>query len=506
MALINEKKLQEEYSWAISRLVSKSVRIISSSYENIQLIDLLMALPVRPVFKEIELAKTKDKDGNPLTMEQTAIGGFITRDTEAGNPNRLIVHLVFTKDINMSWDDFFNKLIHNDGKFFQNMVAFIYMHEAMHVLMRHFDFYLNQSYYQLVSQIRPEFNEEQIGELLNHAFDYWINAYLLEKSKSSSYINSLKNNSKFPGLYDPNLSPNNNEMSQQEIVIKLARDAKFESNELVDSEGNSWGRTTTITINGNSSTSIEVNENHSLNSNDVDTNESNIQEIGEVLDNTRKDLLDKSRGSGSTGGFKELGVDYAVPVDWFKHLKSSLFTLSQKYTQHYDQTWSKLKNKMRHIAPMPGRIHYEKEMAVVVSIDQSGSMSDADLEKINYVVTQLAKKSVFTEILLHDTRVAERKRFQGKKFQGIRDFVTNRVAFGGTSHREVFSILKEIKDEKKSRKIIYLSFSDNYSDIESVYDPETFNGIPAYWIVTTGGKPVDVPGMQISLEEGLLQH
>jgi predicted metal-dependent peptidase len=155
---------------------------------------------------------------------------------------------------------------------------------------------------------------------------------------------------------------------------------------------------------------------------------------------------------------------------------------------------------------MPGRIHYEKEMAVVVSIDQSGSMSDADLEKINYVVTQLAKKSVFTEILLHDTRVAERKRFQGKKFQGIRDFVTNRVAFGGTSHREVFSILKEIKDEKKSRKIIYLSFSDNYSDIESVYDPETFNGIPAYWIVTTGGKPVDVPGMQISLEEGLLQH
>jgi hypothetical protein len=133
-------------------------------------------------------------------------------------------------------------------------------------------------------------------------------------------------------------------------------------------------------------------------------------------------------------------------------------------------------------------------------------MSDADLEKINYVVTQLAKKSVFTEILLHDTRVAERKRFQGKKFQGIKDFITHRVACGGTSHREVFDILEDIKNEKKTRKIIYLSFSDNFSDIEQVYDPNTFGDIPAYWIVTTGGKPVNVPGMQISLEDGLLQH
>jgi predicted metal-dependent peptidase len=506
MTKAEEKKLADDFSWAISRLVSKSVRIINETYNNIQLIDLLMALPVKPVFKEIELSEMKDKDGNPLTMEQTAIGGFITRDTDRGNPNRMIVHLVFSKDKEMTWDNFFNQLVHTNGRYFQNMVAFVYMHEAMHILMKHFDYYLNQSYYSLVSDVRPEFNEDQISELLNHAFDYWINAYLLEKANSNSTIASFKSNpDKFSGLYDANLSPNV-DMTQQEIVRKLAEEAQMNTVPLMDADGNQWGEATTITINGNSSTTITIDGNHAVNSNEVNSRESNIQEIGEVLDNTRRDLLDKSRGSGSVGGFSELGVDYSVPVDWFKYLKSSLFTLSQKYTSTYDQTWSKLKNKMRHIAPMPGRIHYEKEMAVVVSIDQSGSMSDSDLEKINYVVTQLAKKSVFTEVLLHDTSVAERKRFQGKKFKGIRDFVTHRVAFGGTSHREVFDILREIKDEKKTRKIIYLSFSDNFSDIEQVYDPDTFDNIPAYWIVTSGGKSVDVPGMQISLEDGLLQH
>jgi len=154
---------------------------------------------------------------------------------------------------------------------------------------------------------------------------------------------------------------------------------------------------------------------------------------------------------------------------------------------------------------MPGRIHYDKEMAVIISIDQSGSMSNTDLEKINYVVKELAKKAVFTEVLLHDTRVAERRRFIGKKFQGIREFITTRVACGGTSHKEVFEIIDEIRKEKTTRKLIYLSFSDNYSDIEQVYSQEVFDKVPAYWIVTTGGKPVNVPGMQISLDNGLLQ-
>jgi len=504
MTTLDEQKISDEFSWAVSRLISKSIRIISESYQDIAMVDLLMALPVKPIFKELDLSKIKKKDDTPATMEETALGGYITRDDESGNPNRLVVHLVFSKDINMSWEDFFNTLVHAKGVVYQNLVSFVYLHEAMHILMRHYDYYLNRSYLDIIDEFRPDMEENQKNELLNHAFDYWINAYLIEQAKTNSKISQFKTDSNFPGLYDANLSPNHNEMTQQDIVIKLAKEAQIDKIDICDADGNSWGSSTTITINGNSSTTVSLNGQHSLEG-EIDGEGSNVQEVGEVLDNTRRDMLEKSRGSGSNGTMHQLGVDYSVPIDWFKLLKSSLFTLSHKYTNNYDQTWSKIKNKFRHVATMPGRIHYDKEMAVIVSIDQSGSMSDSDLEKVNYVVTELAKKAVFTEILLHDTKVASRERFLGKKFQGIREYVTNRVACGGTSHKEVFDIVEEIRREKPDRKLIYLSFSDNYSDIEHVYSPETFDKIPAYWIVTKGGKPVNVPGMQISLEEGLLQ-
>ena len=505
VTFLDQNKILDEYSWAISRLISKSVKIISTSYDNMQMIDLLMALPVKPIFKEIDLSKMTKVDGTPVTMEDTAIGGFITRDTDEGNPNRLIVHLTFSKDINMTWEDFFSKLMHVQGAHFQNMVSFVYLHEAMHIMMRHFDYYPNHSYYDTVRKYKPEFSDEEVDELINHGFDYWINAYLIEKSNQQSVIHRFKSDNNFSGLYDANLSPER--LSQQEIIAKLASEAKIEKKELLDANGNRWGTSTTITINGNSSTTINLDGDHSLDSAEFDDSaeQSNVQEIGEVLDNTRRDLLDKTKGEGSSGAFSKLGVDYSVPADWFKLLKSSLFTLSSKYTSNSTQTWGKLKNKFRHISPMPGRIYYDKEMAVIVSIDQSGSMSDADLEKVNYVVTELAKKSVFVEILLHDTRVASRERFLGKKFAGIRDYITNRVACGGTSHKEVFQIVNEIRRENTKRKLIYLSFSDNYSDIESVYNPDVFQKIPAYWIMTSGGVPVRVPGMQISLEAGLLQ-
>lgn len=498
-----QQQLSDEYSWAISRLMSKSIRIIRDTYENVAMIDLLMALPVRPEFKEIDLSKMLKKDGTPLTQRETAVGGYITRDREAGDDNKLIVHLIFSKDINQSWDDFFNSLIHVTGDSYQGTVAFTYLHEAMHILMRHFDWYLNNTYQSIVQNIRPELDMDSVDSILNHGFDYWINAYLIEEATGGTTISRYQSDPDFPYLYDNNLSPRN--LSQQEIIVKLAKDAKIEKNDLMDSEGNIWGTVTEITINGHTSVSVDLHGNHSVSQDRGDTNSGNEQEIGEILDNTRNDLLEKTRGSGSNGTMAKLGVDYAVPIDWFKLLKSSMLTLTQKYTNNYEQTWSKLKNKMRHVATLPGRIYYDKEMAVIVSIDQSGSMSNEDLEKVNYVVTEMAKKSVFVEILLHDTSIASSQRFEGKKFKGIREYVTNRVACGGTSHAAVFERVREIHREKPTRKLIYLSFSDNYSDIEQVYNADTFQKIPAYWIVTKGGKPVSVPGMQISLEEGLLQ-
>ncbi len=499
MTRIEKRELNEKFAALSSRLVTKMVPIIKKTYEDISLVDLLMNLPISFDFKEVDLESMPEGKNGPITQKDIAIGGYITRDTERGNPDRLIVFLVFTKDIKISWDAYFEMLISDIH--YHNDIAFTYIHEAMHILLRHFDYYLNKNFERIIQDIRPELDENSRIEILNHAFDYWINAYLLEEAASGSLFRRWGERPEdFPYLYDPNLSPKR--LQQHEIVEKLARDAKITQTDLNDASGNTWGHLTEITINGNTSSQITLNEDHQVNH--LDVPEQAEQDIQEILDSTKNNLLERTRGSDSTGAFSKLGVDYSVPIDWFKILKGSIFNIVQRYTNNYDQTWGKLKSKFRHIAPFPGSIYYDKELAAIISIDQSGSMSNDDLEKINYVVSALAKKTVFTEILLHDTRVADRHKFIGKQFKGIREFITNRVACGGTSHKEVFQIIGELKKENPKIKFVYLSFSDNYSDIEQTYDGDIFRGINSYWITTDERNTVNVPGMQISLEHGLL--
>lgn len=502
MTKIEEAKIINDYSYATSRLVTRMIPIIKKTYEGIELVDLLMALPIKFVLKEVDYSQIKMKDGNQATMKDMALGGYIERDRETGNENRLIIFFVLTKDTNMEWKEFFDTL--QADQIYSHKMAFIYLHEAMHILLRHYDFYLNETYFQIIRNLRTDLDMDSMSEILNHAFDYWINGYLLEEAKSHSIIHKWQEDG-FTGLYDVNLTPKL--LTQAEIVQKLTSEAEIKKEEILDSEGNRFGDVTTITINGNSSTTVSLDSQHTtLTEGSGKTLGQNEQEIGEVMDNTRNDMLHKTKGSNSQEMFQKLGINYEVPIDWFKTLKGSIFNVVQQYTNNYDQTWGKIKNKFRHVATLPGKIYYNKEMAVIISIDQSGSMSDSDLEKINYVVTELGKKAVFTEVLLHDHHVASRKKFLGKKFQGIKEYVTTRVACGGTSHVEVFETIDIIKKENPKLKLIYLSFSDNYSDIEQVYDPEVFKGILAYWITTVESNTVNVPGMQISLEHGLLQN
>jgi len=493
MTTKEEKKIQEDYSWAVSKIATKMIPSIKDAFASIGFIDMLMALPI--VFKFKELARTEVKAD--ITEADIAVGGYIIRDTERGNPDRLVVHLVLTKFDDKSWDEYFNMLFDRNDDVGITEAAFTYLHEALHLMMRHYDYYLNQSYTTMVQDIRPDMDEGEISELLNHGYDYWINGYLLDVAREGSGISAIKD--KGHNLYDSNLAPS--VLSQQEIILKLAKEAKISKETISDGAGNPWGSISTLSINGQSSQTINIHNPQPLT--DQSHSPDQQQNISSVLGSTRDNMLERTRGEGSVGTLSELGVDYRVPIDWFKHLKGSIFNIVQRYTSHSEPTWGRLKNKFRHVAPMPGRLYYEKELAAVISIDQSGSMSDEDLEKINYVVTQLSKKTVFSEVLLHDTGVASRKRFTQKSPLTIRDFVTKRVACGGTSHKEVFQILEEIKDEFQG-KLIYISFSDNWSDIEQVWDADIFKNISAYWITTDEDNTVDVDGMQISLENGLL--
>jgi predicted metal-dependent peptidase len=498
MTDIKKKELLNEYSWATSRLITKTLPIISKTHPGIDLIDLLMGLPITFELNEFD-PESIPEGVDPKTL---AIGGYIKRDTERGNPDRLIVFITLSKVKDITWDTFFESMI-ND-QYYHNTIAFIYMHEAMHILLRHYDFYLNQSYDRIITDMRSDMDEKSRMDLLNMAFDFWINAYLLEQAASGTVFDRWQNDpDTFTGLYDVNLSPQH--MTMQEVVVKLVEEAKVSKTEISDTDGNVMGQLTSVTIHGNTTNTFSPNGQHQISTNEREERPTGAeQEVDEILASVKNDLTERTRGEDSTGAFEKLGVDYTVPTDWFKALKGSVFSIVQKHTNRYDSTWGKIRNKYRHIALLPGRIYYEQNLAAIISIDQSGSMSNSDLEKINYVVTKLAAKTVFTEIMLHDTKVAKTERFKGKRLNSIREFVTTRHACGGTSHKEVFENIARIKQENPKLKFIYLSFSDNYSDIEQVYDPQTFQGVNSYWITTEESNTVKVPGMQISLEHGLL--
>ncbi len=256
MTKAEQLKILDEFSFATSRLTTKMIPIIQKSYDDINLIDLLMNLPIKFELNEVDPdSLPKKKDGSQVTLKEVALGGYITRDSEAGNPDRLVVFLTFTKSTEKSWEDYFKELV--DDTYYHNTLAFIYMHEAMHILLRHYDFYLSSTFMNIIDGIRNDLGDREKNELLNHAFDYYINGYLLEQANTSSIIHGFSNdNSGFIGLYDANLSPAI--LQQSEIVQKLAKEAKVTQTSILDPEGNEIGHVTEIDLNGNISRTITM--------------------------------------------------------------------------------------------------------------------------------------------------------------------------------------------------------------------------------------------------------
>jgi hypothetical protein len=200
----------------------------------------------------------------------------------------------------------------------------------MHILFRHYDYYLNETYNNIVSNIREDINEKTRSLILNYAFDYYINSYLIEQAVSGSKIASFANiDSDFIGLYDPNLS--SKKMQQPEIVEKLTKDMKHNTEEIKSTSGEVIGEINEIDINGNISVSVNIDGGYKM-FEGVGETESANQSPSEALDSVRERLIERTRGDETSGTLSKLGISYKLKTDWFKYLKSSAFAVV-KHTQ-----------------------------------------------------------------------------------------------------------------------------------------------------------------------------
>lgn len=205
-----------------------------------------------------------------------------------------------------------------------------------------------------------------------------------------------------------------------------------------------------------------------------------------------------AKSSGGPGCTQMTGQFEAVETDtsWFDKVKASFEKTVHYKTEHFNQSWSGIDNTYRHLYKAPITTYKQTKVELILSVDQSGSMSELDLQKLLFLLEDNSRKIAKCTVIVHTGTVDKVFDLESKDDHDITEsenwkFMQTRLSNGGTSHEPVFQYIQEMNITNPD-DIIYISLSDNYSDIEP-----TINNFPImrkltkYWLAPIGSRPVD---------------
>lgn len=392
-------------------------------------------------------------------------------------------------------------------------VLFVYLHEVQHILRKH----TTPSFSHMMLSIIRKHSDKYIREaghqfeLINIAEDYAIN-YSLEElfEQNNSYRNfmqDIKNTGMFSDEYKKQQL---NEMQILEDLLKNQNDMLDKIEDLgngtslvEDGDGNKkviFKRAGGDPSDNKDGEGEKDNEGNGKKSNqqkieDTELSEKQQNELANSL-STHIDNTKKSNGSFSMGESIEKSIK--TNVVWFDKLKTNLYNIVNRRTKKYTANWSNLNSKMRHIYKSPVKKNIDDRLDIVLSIDNSGSMSIESLAKLLYIIEKKVSKINRMTVLAHDTEIVGILENE-KSAKKILDFVKERKAHGGTSHKAIFEYLDDNK-KKLSSNIIYISFSDNYSDIEQEYNNyNLIKKVDKIWLNSEGRPVKGIPGTQVDI-------
>ena len=369
-------------------------------------------------------------------------------------------------------------------------LSFVYLHEVQHILRKHNTSSFNSLMKNIVLKQKSREFVETIGDyglhqLFNIAEDYAINYSIIEilDSAKENEIHAISNSIKSAGVL---YKPGHEGMSELDILKQILDDDEITNNLNL---GNQVGE------NGRLGSSIEdikdiieagLGKDKGDKSKNVGTSFSDkqIDSLSEALQKT----IDKQAGKEGFLLDKVIKNSIKVDVRWFDKLQQGLYNYINKKTKHSVANWSNLDNKLRHIYKAPNRKNIEKTVDLIVSVDQSGSISYESLGKLLYLFEQKSKNINELTFLFHDTDIAHVETFSGKfDSKRIISACKKRYCGGGTSHKKVFEWLDDNLSQRDVSRKIYVSFSDNYSDIEDVYfSHKTIKKISKIWLNSEG--------------------
>lgn len=231
--------------------------------------------------------------------------------------------------------------------------------------------------------------------------------------------------------------------------------------------------------------------------NPINNNESIQTNLGESV---TTQLAEMCKGSGSASIFAEFFSAKKVKTGWFKKLANKFSKEVYTMTSNFKSEWSSLNITYRHKFKAPKTKYEDNKLSVVLSVDHSGSVSTDGLQKLLYLFEKHSTKITQLFVLVHDTEVVKEFKLESdfdiKSNPHFSEALAHRFAVGGTSHLDVFRKIDAMLEQKviDPEKTIYISFSDNFSDI-----PDSWAQFPRLKKLSTTflapvQNPVNVPG------------
>ena len=383
-------------------------------------------------------------------------------------------------------------LLANIEKYRGVFLTFVYMHEVQHILRKH----TTSSYDNMMQRIASKIQNPH--EAINIAEDYAINYSikdLIKISELHSYWHEIEQCTMYKTEY------HSKKMSDIEILKDMVANAKEPQ---VNDKCNGYK---IVSMDGKDS--LQPAAGKAEGEGGEGTSGDKTSTLGDDADiaisdlsNSLQDIITTAtKGTAAGELMEELFSAIKVETGWFKKIKASFKRQVYYKTHDFYTSWSNMNNVYRRIYKAPKKFFLDSKIRIILSVDHSGSMSTTDLQKLLYLIESESTKISAITVLIHDTRIV-------KSFEITDDFDVStspmfkealgvRYVSGGTSHECVFKYIEDLKLPEPD-KVIYMSFSDNYSNIEqTIGNYPIMRKLTKYWICAGANNPVKVAGTNI---------
>ncbi len=499
------KRFEEDFYLRIRNYINSFLKLDTN---NITSLGLFLQLPINISLTKVQTLPIKEFADKKFNLDLIKFLQYFSAYTIVQKENEKVEFAVHFSFLYQNEQDLETLLENLNLEIIRKFLSFAYLHELQHILRRHTTKTTISIYDGVVQNYIRKYKKQNIDTdlLINSAFDYAINYPLIELVYDKEFQNIIKSISLYNKSYH---SRQMSEITILEDLLSKIDEIEMESQKSKGKDGrkNEEIETSTITIKSKDGeeqklTSHKLTKHQTPNENIEDMQEMEREAVN-IANSIAKFIEEKQKGDYSQSTLSKLGSVIKVKSDWVKELLNQIYIITRDITHQYISTWGSLKNQYRKIGLFPNKKFLKKMTFIYVSIDQSGSMSDVELRKINYILIQIAKKVNYLNILIHDIEISRIFQFGSKgenrdKKIDLTEFIQNRYTHGGTSHEAIFQYLDENLKKKDISQSIYISFSDNQSDIEECYYKyKTIQKIRKFWITTD--RDINVSGRKISM-------